>query len=150
MSEESRLQQVQAQILRQHVEIRARMRGIERMAVSVGSPDTRRHLRMSLAHFASVFDEHLAFEERELAPLLRAIDAWGPVREEALLSEHREQRARVVRTVTLAEEGELHGLELTGEIHWLMRTILIDMVEEEKELATLELIEANAIPQMTG
>lgn len=150
MSEASRLKQVQAQILRQHVEIRARMRGIVRMATAIGSPDTQRHLRMSLAHFAAVFEEHLTFEERELGPVLHALDAWGPAREQALVDEHREQRMRVERTVALAEAGELRGHELTGEIHWLARTLLADMGEEEDELARVEAIEAGAVPQLTG
>lgn len=149
MAKESRLSEVHAQILRQHVEIRARMRGIERLAKG-GKADAERHLRVSLAHFAAIFEEHLAFEERELLPLVTGVDAWGPERVAALLDEHREQRTRVERTVALAEEGTMRGHELEGEVHWLMQSLLDDMLHEEGELRTFEDIEGASTPQMTG
>lgn len=150
MAKESRLSEVHAQILRQHVEIRARMRGIERLAKTHAKADAERHLRVSLSHFAAVFDDHLAFEERELTPLMRTVDAWGPERVEALFDEHREQRARVERTVALAEDSSTNGHELEGEIHWLIESLLADMVHEEEALRSLEDVDSSSSPQMTG
>ena len=150
MAKESRLNEVHVQILRQHVEIRARIRGIERLAKAHGKGEAQRHLRMSLTHFAAVFEEHLSFEEQELAPLVRAVDAWGPERVRAMLDEHREQRRRVERTVALAEEETMRGHELEGEVHWLMDSLLTDMIHEEDELRSFEEIDDSSTPQMTG
>lgn len=150
MGTSTRLSEVHAQILRQHVEIRARMRGIERLADAHAKVEALRHLRVSLVHFAAMFEDHLAFEERELIPLVRGVDAWGPERVEAMLEEHREQRVRVERTVSFAEEGSLRISELEGEVHWLMESLLADMIREEDELRVFEEIDSSATPQMTG
>ena len=150
MSTNSQLTEIRAQILRQHVEIRARLRGIERLAQACHDADARRHLLVSLGHFASVFEEHLCFEERELAPLIRGVDAWGAERAAAIDGEHLEQRRRITTAVAFAEDGDVRRHELEGEVHWLAETLLADMAEEEATLLALEEIEAFATPQQTG
>src|SRR5690242_17340430 len=95
---------VQRHIVEQHEEIRARLQGLRRTAAYDHLPGAYRALRISLLRFAAHFDAHLAFEERELAPRLRELDAWGMAREAALRSEHREQRTRLEHVCALAEE----------------------------------------------
>ena len=149
MDEASSLTEIRAQILRQHVEIRARLRGIERLAKACHAAEARRHLHTSLTHFAAVFDEHLGFEERTLEPIVRAVDAWGTVRADAMLAEHAEQRQRVERAAAFAEDGEITHHELEGELHWLAQSLLSDMTAEETALAALETLDV-ASTQMTG
>jgi hypothetical protein len=148
MNTQSRLTDIHAQILRQHIELRARLRGIERLAKAVGKAEARHHLCVSLAHFAAVFEEHLAFEERELVPIMRDLDAWGPVRVAALQAEHVEQRTRVERIVAFSDAPEADRQELEGEVHWLAQSLCADMSSEEMELVSLE--ELDTLPQMTG
>lgn len=148
MVSESRLSSVHAQILRQHVEIRARLRGIEHLAKAAGKSTVRHHLQVSLAHFASVFESHLAFEERELLPLVQDLDAWGPVRVNAILAEHAEQRKRVERIVAFSESPDIERHELQGEVSWLAQSLIADMDGEETELGRLEQLDST--PQMTG
>jgi iron-sulfur cluster repair protein YtfE (RIC family) len=148
MPTEIRLSLVHAHILRQHVEIRARLRGIVHLAKSSGKVEARHHLQMSLAHFASVFEQHLSFEERELMPLVKTLDAWGEVRVEAMRAEHAEQRRRVERIVAYAEAHDVERRELEGEVNWLAQSLLGDMSAEETELGSLE--ELETAPQMTG
>lgn len=144
----SRLSSIHTQILRQHVEIRARLRGIEHLAKTAGKSETRHHLQLSLAHFAAVFEQHLAFEERELLPLVKDVDAWGPVRASAMLEEHAEQRKRIERIVAYADAPDIGRTELQGEVTWLSQSLKEDMEHEETELSKLEQLDST--PQMTG
>src|SRR4051812_17335019 len=88
----------------QHAEIRARLRALTRDAERADLPWALDALRLLLRRFAVELDEHLAFEELELAPRIRELDAWGKAREAALLSEHRDQRRRVESVCALTEE----------------------------------------------
>jgi iron-sulfur cluster repair protein YtfE (RIC family) len=148
MRTETPLSLVHAHILRQHVEIRARLRGIAHLAKACRKVEARHHLQMSLAHFASVFEEHLSFEEQELMPVVQALDAWGEVRAAAIRAEHAEQRKRIERMVAYADAHDVGRRELEGELHWLADSLLADMSAEETELAALENLDA--APQMTG
>ena len=150
-SELSAFERVHGAILRQHTEIRARMRGIDRLAVAAGRHDSLGHLRIALGHFAALFEQHLAFEERELGPLLRAMDSWGPVRENDMIEEHRGQRQRVEALFVLPEDDTAATMsELRGEVHWLMKTLTEDMDHEDADLRTLERSEREGVAQMTG
>jgi len=149
-TELSAFERVHGVILRQHTEIRARMRGIDRLSTAAGKHDSLNHLRITLGHFASMFEQHLAFEERELAPLLRAVDSWGPVRENDLIEEHREQRQRVEALCALADSTATKMSEVRGEVHWLMKTLTEDMEREEAELEALGRLEVEGAAQMTG
>lgn len=149
----TQLGDIRTQVLRQHAEIRARLRGIDRTAIAAGKRDALVHLRVSLAHFAALFDEHLSFEERALGPILRGLDSWGPVREAALFEEHIEQRKRVEAACALAEDATSGSRELAGEVHWLIETLTEDMDREELELGRLmerARLEGTSTDQMTG
>lgn len=62
---------VDAEILEQHRAMRARLRGLRAHAERASLPWSTRGLRAALLRFAARFDEHLAYEERELAPRQR-------------------------------------------------------------------------------
>jgi len=126
------------------------MRGIDRIALAAGRRESFGQLKVSLGHFASIFEQHLAFEERELAPLMRALDPWGPARESELLDEHLEQRKRVEALCALAEDPTSTMSELRGEVRWLLKTLTEDMDREEVEIAALERLDTEGVAQMTG
>jgi Hemerythrin HHE cation binding domain len=138
-------------VLEQHDEIRARLHGLAEMAGRVSLPSATHALRTSLLRLARRFDAHLAYEERELVPLVRALDAWGPEREAAILVEHREQRGRLERVCALAEDPEVDPLDLVDEVWAFIGEIVEDMISEEGMLAELaELAEHGHLDQMTG
>jgi hypothetical protein len=74
---------------------------------------------------------HLAFEERALAPILAAMDLWGPERVQALLDEHRRQRAEL-DTVIDGIETDWDAERAALVIRSLTIDLLRDMEEEEK------------------
>ena len=148
MRTETPLSLLHAHILRQHVEIRARLRGIVHLAKACAKVEARHHLQMSLAHFACVFEQHLSFEEQELMPVVQAVDAWGEVRVAAIRAEHAEQRQRIERVVAYADANDVGRHELEGELQWLAESLLADMSAEETALTELENLDA--APQMTG
>lgn len=140
---------VHAIVLRQHEEIRARLLGLD-MCISPVSAATA-YLRVSLLRLALVMESHLTFEEQELAPRIRELDAWGAVRERAMLAEHAEQRTRLEHACALAESETTADLELAREVSSLVVSLLDDMAREERELVHLELVSADGLlEQMTG
>jgi len=113
-----------------------------------------------LFRFAADFEAHLAFEERELSPIVRALDAWGRVRDAAMRSEHREQRRRIEELCTLAEQfvsspstmERDDAMTLFEAVSSFADTLLKDMLEEERILAELTRIDECGpdVDQMTG
>jgi hypothetical protein len=74
---------------------------------------------------------HLAYEERALAPILAAMDLWGPERVQALLDEHRRQRAEL-ETLVEGIEGEWDAERAALALRSLTCDLLRDMEEEEE------------------
>lgn len=143
--------EVRDHVLAQHVEIRARIDGLNTIAER-SDLWALRVLRILLLRFASHFDEHLGFEERELLPRIREIDAWGKVREDAMLSEHRDQRRRLEEASALAEEPDSFETgALSDAVYALTAELLREMLVEEATLHELACIEEHGhADQMTG
>jgi len=146
----SSLGHVNARVFEEHVEIRARLQGLGAYAAASSSPMTGVVLRVSLLRFTRFFDAHLQFEEREVAPRIRELDAWGPVRESRMLDEHVEQRMRLARICGMAEDPSTDTSELAFEIMLFVATLLGEMEGEEHALAELEHVETYGVIQMTG
>ena len=141
------LADVQRAICAQHREIRARLLGLLRSAEAEEHTDLRT-LRTALLRFSEQFEAHLLFEERELLPLVRRLDAWGSVREEAIIDEHRAQRTRVEDVCVLAEHG---ARGLGGAVRELAAILLADIVHEEAALEELaEIDEQGHVDQIAG
>lgn len=149
-SPSSSLGHVNARVFEQHLEIRARLRGLSASAIAPPTATTGILLRVSLLRFTKFFDAHLRFEEREVAPRIRELDAWGPVREARMLEEHVEQRARLERICGMAEDPSTDVSDLAFEIALLIATLLGEMEGEEHHLSELERVEAFGVVQMTG
>jgi hypothetical protein len=153
MGIQSSFRNVHTTVLRQHAELRARLRGLDEARASDGSPVSGAYQRILLLRLAVVFEAHLQFEDTELAPRIREIDAWGPARETAMLAEHVEQRTRIQRAAIVAEDPESDGLELARSVSSLVVNMLEDMAREELELAELERFDEDgplSSDQMTG
>jgi hypothetical protein len=148
----TRLCDLEQDILAQHGEIRARMRGLVCQAIRSPSAWQRRGMEILLLRFIAIFEAHLAFEERELAPLLRGVDSWGDVRESELLAEHRDQRRLVEDVGALVDEpGDGTGEALASAVKALCSHLIEDMIHEEAALVELVRIEAYGhTDQMTG
>jgi iron-sulfur cluster repair protein YtfE (RIC family) len=96
----------------------------------------------------SAIQEHLAYEEQALFPLLRTSDAWGPVRVEALGQEHEAQRQTLVALGEDAADGTRPLREIVDEIVWFVRNFERDMEREESGLSERD--EVVVIDQVDG
>lgn len=143
---------VQRAIVVQHEAIRARLLSLKRNAERGDSPRVASALRSLLFRFAADFDAHLRYEERELCPRIRDLDAWGEAREEAMHAEHREQRRQLERIYSLALSPSLaEGDALADEVLVLSDSLLRDMREEDHLLTQLvRIAEDGHVDQMTG
>jgi hypothetical protein len=91
----------------------------------------------------SRFRAHLAYEERNLAPVLAHLDLWGPERVRDLLEEHERHRAELD---TLAEGvAEWEAQHLAVALRSLTTDLLIDMVEEERGCVSAQLLHEQMI-----
>lgn len=137
-----------ATVLEQHAELRERLRGLDAHTAHYAPSVALFHLRASLPRLAALFEACLGFEESELAPHIRTVDAWGPAREDAMLAEHAKQRALVARLRELAE-GPLSP-ELGREVSNVIASLVDYMAREEVDLSAVEELEEWGGDQMTG
>ena len=142
---------LRAAVFRHHAEIRARLRGLDAFTSPASPPLAAAQLRVAVLRLAVLVESHLSFEEHELAPCIRELDAWGKEREAALLAEHVEQRARLQYICLMAESEQTSDRELACEVSWLVVSLLDDMSREEAELMELERLSTDGpLEQMTG
>jgi hypothetical protein len=81
------------------------------------------------------FDDHLAMEERDVLPLLRAADAWGELRANSMLAEHAEQRRAMLELVEDTESDREDTDAIVRRAVALVASFRADMELEEKKLA---------------
>jgi hypothetical protein len=140
---------VSAQVLHQHAEIRARLRDLDACG-TLAPPQAASLLRVALIRLAALFESHLEFEEIELAPWMRDVDAWGPCREAAMLAEHDEQRRRLQEICAMAEASSTDDLAFAHEVSSLLVSILDDMAREERQLSLLGWLYDYGAEQIAG
>lgn len=152
MDAEASFADVCTEVLRQHQELRARLRPMERVARSARlTPETVSYLRAALDRLVVTFEDHLTFEERNLAPRIRTVDVRGWVRESDLHTEHAEQRAMLSGIAAVAADPGTPSHELAGEVTWLVSVLLDDMAREDASLRFLDEIETMGVcDPMTG
>lgn len=140
-----------SRILDHHAELRARLHGVAATASEARAPQGSLAIGAALLRLSAGFEAHLGFEERELVPRLRGIDAWGRERETALLTEHREQRERLEIVCALAEQPEVDAVSLATEVAKLVADLLADMQREEQMLERLaDIDEYGDLEPMSG
>lgn len=91
-----------------------------------------------LTRLCSEANRHFAYEEENVAPILREVDAWGPVRVEQLCKEHDEQRSVLVGLANDAQGARRNSSDLTVEIEWFFDRFERLMTEEEDGLLNAE------------
>lgn len=91
------------------------------------------YVQSILGQLASELELHLEFEERELIPILREADAWGPVRVEAISEEHSQQRT-LIRALVENARGPCDIGALAEELGRFVESFARDMAEEEEHL----------------
>jgi iron-sulfur cluster repair protein YtfE (RIC family) len=108
-------------------------------------------IRDVLSQLSSEVERHFQYEEEVIVPLLRDVDAWGPVRVERLVQEHAEQRSVLVALTEDAQDDVRNLEDLADEIVWFFQRFEREMTETEARLLSAEAVGAEpAVDQIDG
>ena len=137
---------VRRQVLEQHHVLRSKLWQLLRVSTETlqGTHHDPVGLQNLVVDLRGRFRRHLAFEERALVPLLRAVDCWGPQRVEELLLEHERQRAELDTLIEGIDEG-WDPAHLAMAARSLTTDLLLDMDEEERGCLAAELLRDDVV-----
>lgn len=130
------LERLRRQILAEHVELRAAI-------AKVATAEEPARLALATSALCDRLEDHLAFEDERLEPVLRSIDAWGPERARRLRQEHALQRARMAEL--RREVATAPALALAREVQPFLEALLADMAAEEREVLDPNLLRDDTI-----
>jgi hypothetical protein len=124
---------VRDEVLQQHADLRARLEELAEelgRSRSTGQQDDER-LRALGRDLCARFQAHMLFEERELLPVLAALDSWGPERVRDIHVAHARQRRKLA---ALWEQLDLDPARTDVDLALadLADDALRDMVAEEE------------------
>jgi len=120
-------------ILRDHERLRALLDEVDRQAIQAAgeSAEAADGLRALGLQLLSRFSEHLALEDRVLAPALRRAGVAGRERAEQLDADHREQRELLDYLLTKLRDPSRPAAVLATEWCSFVELLLDDMAHEE-------------------
>jgi hypothetical protein len=125
--------ELRERILRQHREIESMLDELEAGAERLESGrESSTWLRCAAEVLGPVLEWHMNLEDKQLGPMLRASDAFGPVRAERLAEEHERQRVELetlIRRVRRAADSR----DVVRRARELVAAIRADIVHEEAE-----------------
>lgn len=130
------LERLRRQILAEHVELRAAI-------AKVATAEAPARLALATSALCDLLEDHLAFEDERLEPVLRSIDAWGPERARRLRQEHVAQRARMAEL--RREVATAPALALAREVQPFLEALLADMAAEEREVLDPNLLRDDTV-----
>jgi len=79
-----------------------------------------------------IFEEHMAMEERDLAPLFQRLDVWGTVQVRRMQEEHQQQRATLRGMVDECDGKTKSPSAILHDVRWLVESFRRDMDHEEE------------------
>ena len=104
-----------------------------------------------LRQLCSELDRHFQFEQEAILPLMREMDAWGPVRVEQLCKLHEEQRAVLMALADGAADEARNIDDVAEDIVCFFRRFEEEMENEEQRLLEAEVIGAEpSVDQIDG
>jgi len=124
---------VRARVLADHVKLRNVIAEVDRLAYAVSAEEVKHvaALRERAEDLYRMLAEHIDHEDAVLAPIIRKIDAWGPVRHDQMRNDHANQRAALAQAIRDLETG---GPALGQVVQSMCWEILHDMKREEHDL----------------
>jgi hypothetical protein len=125
--------EVRARVLADHAKLRTAIAEVDRLAYAVSAEEVRHinALREQAENLYRMLAAHIDHEDAVLAPIIRQIDAWGPVRHEQMRNDHANQRAALAQAIRDLETG---GPALGQVVQSMCWEILHDMKREEHDL----------------
>ncbi|MFK7999676.1 MAG: CBS domain-containing protein [Polyangiales bacterium] len=131
---------VRVRVLEEHVALRGLLATMSSLAERVLDTDNAldEELPLQAREVYRALIRHLDLEDLILAPALRSADAWGEVRADALVAEHRRQREQF--RAAFADQDGGGSVKLASGLLRIAPLILEDMAHEEEELLTEALL----------
>ena len=128
--------EVRRHILAEHVTIRGILLSIEAVAQQVieGERNLVGALRLEGEGLLAFLSDHMRWEDRHLAPVLRAADSWAPARAEQLESDHREQRLLLRHALEAIEDQSRPPPLIARNLLDLVALLREDIEDEESAL----------------
>lgn len=134
--------EARAAIFKQHETIRMLLRAAGAVA-DMAAGGNRRVADLLPTYLESVraaLEQHLAFEERLILPILAADPPLGPERAQRLRDEHRRQRAELAALSRGRDELQVAPARVAQRLRALVDEFLEDMAAEEAFLLTREVL----------
>ena len=144
--------EIRQYILTDHTVLRQILDQLDRQAIRVleGREDELPVLRDRGLWFYAKFAEHLAFEDRCLAPMLRDAGFSGLELSTHLEEDHREQR-ELMRYILSGLRNQTRPAQVVaGELRSLVELILADMADEESTILSATLLRDPALRPSRG
>lgn len=139
--------EVRARILNEHVFIRSRAEQLAELTRRVRAGD--RSAGPALIQEGCAFLEnligHIEHENRVLVPALREIDAWGEVRADEVLAEHREQVAEARALIEALADSFTRASVAADQLESFLAVLAADMASEERLLLRPELLRDDVV-----
>jgi len=123
-------------VKRDHAMMRALLDDVDRAcrALEELRPQSLVRFREAVWMLYVAFDEHLATEDGNFAPILRTVDAWGELRVVNMIIEHDDQRRIILELVERAESDVEDLPALLAQARGLLTSFRHDMESEEESL----------------
>jgi iron-sulfur cluster repair protein YtfE (RIC family) len=138
-----RVSRVRKRILSDHEYLRGLVGELDQQVfrVAAGSDEGVGMLRSLGLQLLRQFSEHLAVEDRFLAPALRRAGPAGRERAEQLDADHREQRELLDYLLDKARDQSRPAALLAADWRSFVELLLDDMAQEERTILESELLE---------
>ena len=132
--------QVRKRILREHRVLRDQLLRLEsELDALAKNPQNKQAVIEAARELMVELTAHTEVEDAILAPALRDIDAWGPVRADMLLDHHREQRQQL-RELLAAYAHNPNLRQVARMTMQLIVDVRADMLHEENTLLANSLL----------
>jgi iron-sulfur cluster repair protein YtfE (RIC family) len=134
------LVEIRELLLSQHRAVRAQIEQARALATStLAGEEVRAALRECLQSLAGELGSHNAYEESVLQKVLPSVDAWGPVRLEAMTEEHTAEHRNLSKALL---DAGAHDDPAKGarEVLRLLDRMLEHMVREEKVFLAVDVL----------
>ena len=133
--------EVRGRILRDHEALRRHLDELATVihALRDGDESAVGHAVSLCEQILKELSRHLDLEDAVLAPTLRELDAWGPIRAERLLRHHVQQREQL-GAIAEKSHAEHTPAALAVVLADLVEDLRADMAYEERDVLSPELL----------
>lgn len=132
-------------LLEEHARIRRLLDELEELAQrQAAGEELGRRVPALAGQLARTVEAHNAAEEQVLEPLLRTVDAWGPLRIDDMLIEHVKEHVEIVTALEHVSRGGADA-EIASTIPQLASVMRAHMAAEERTFLAREVLRDDVI-----